>query len=268
MSGARLRPGNVHSADGILDFIIRLVERYRTWFKLFWLRGDAAFANPEIYEHCEDKRITYFIRLPGNRILMVLIEPHLNRPVGRPPENGIQLKIVDLHYQAKSWTRPRRVVVKIEWHRGELFHRIGFVVTNSRLPGGKVIKVYNGRAEIENRIKDREEHLALGQDQLPSLRSQPGPAEDGSSGLQSLAYDPPILRLGRGSSAVNGLAHQTPDQSRCQSLLPRPEVVCAYCRGLSPGSPLPGGAGLGFLDRHPVRICKPRSGIFKIYNKD
>jgi len=36
-------------------------------------------------------------------------------------------------------------VAKIEWHRGELFPRIGFVVTNSRLPGGKVIKVYNGR---------------------------------------------------------------------------------------------------------------------------
>jgi hypothetical protein len=25
------------------------------------------------------------------------------------------------------------------------------VITNSRLPAGKVIKVYNGRAEIENR---------------------------------------------------------------------------------------------------------------------
>jgi hypothetical protein len=28
------------------------------------------------------------------------------------------------------------------------------LVTNSRLPAGKVIKVYNGRAEIENRIKE------------------------------------------------------------------------------------------------------------------
>ncbi|MGA9459096.1 MAG: transposase, partial [Desulfobaccales bacterium] len=51
--------------------------------------------------------------------------------------------IVDLRYQAKSWSRPRRVVVKIEWHPGELFPRIGFVVTNSRLPASKVIKVYN-----------------------------------------------------------------------------------------------------------------------------
>jgi hypothetical protein len=61
------------------------------------------------------------------------------------PESGIQVKTIDLHYQAKSWSQPHRVVAKIEGHRGELFPRIGFVVTNSKLPFGKVIKVYNGR---------------------------------------------------------------------------------------------------------------------------
>jgi hypothetical protein len=50
---AKLRPGNVHSADGVLEFIRPIVERYRGWFKLFWFRGDAAFANPETYEYCE-----------------------------------------------------------------------------------------------------------------------------------------------------------------------------------------------------------------------
>ncbi|MBM4293534.1 MAG: IS1380 family transposase [Deltaproteobacteria bacterium] len=152
--GAKLRPGNVHSADGALEFIKPIVERYRGWFKLFWFRGDAAFANPETYEYCEEHRITYFIRLPGNAILMRLLEPYLNRPVGRPPKSGIQVKIIDLHYQAKSWSRPRRVVAKIEWRRGELFPRIGFVVTSSRLPAGKVTKVYNGRGDVENRIKE------------------------------------------------------------------------------------------------------------------
>jgi hypothetical protein len=143
---AKLRPGNVHSADSALAFITPLVKRYRDWFKLFWLRGDAAFANPETYEYCEEHRITYFLRLRSNAILMQLLEPYLNRPVGRPPKSGIQVKVVDLQYQAKSWHKPRRVVAKIEWHRGELFPRIGFVVTNSRLPAGQVVKVYNGRA--------------------------------------------------------------------------------------------------------------------------
>ena len=102
---ARLRPGNVHSADGALEFVKPMVERYRAWFKLFWFRGDAAFAKPEIYECCEEQRITYFIRLPANENLDKLVALHLNRPGGRPPKSGIQVKIIDLHYQAKSWSR-------------------------------------------------------------------------------------------------------------------------------------------------------------------
>ena len=151
---AKLRPGNVHSAEGTLKFIKPLVQRYRAWFKLFWLRADAAFANPENYEYCEEERITYFIRLPNNASLERLLGPHLVRPVGRPLKSGIQVKTVDLLYQARSWSRPRRVVAKIEWHRGELFPRIGFVITNSRLLAGKVTKVYNGRGDVENRIKE------------------------------------------------------------------------------------------------------------------
>ena len=68
-----------------------------------------------------------------------------------------------MQYQAKSWHKPRRVVAKIEWHRGELFPRIGFVVSNSRLPADKVIK--NGRGNVENRIKEGKNTLR----QLPAV---------------------------------------------------------------------------------------------------
>jgi hypothetical protein len=152
--GAKLRPGNVHSAQGCLEFISPIVERYRSWFKLFWFRGDAAFASPEIYEYCERNQITYFIRLRANENLKRLIAGHLTRPAGRMPKSGIQVKIIDFRYQAKSWEKPRRVVCKIEWHFGELFPRIGFIITNSRLPSPKVVKVYNGRGDVENRIKE------------------------------------------------------------------------------------------------------------------
>jgi hypothetical protein len=151
---AKLRPGNVHSADGVVDFLDPIVKRYRSRFILFWLRGDAAFAAPEVYEYCEGERVTYFIRLPANAVLNRLIDPYLSRPVGRPPKSGIQIRVVDLRYRAQTWDRERRVVAKIEWHDGELFPRIGFIVTNSRLTGGKVVKVYNGRGDVENRIKE------------------------------------------------------------------------------------------------------------------
>lgn len=33
-------------------------------------------------------------------------------------------------YQAASWSKPRRVVAKVEWHPGELYPRVEFIVTN------------------------------------------------------------------------------------------------------------------------------------------
>ena len=152
--GAKLRPGNVHSAHGVLGFIDPIVKRYRSRFVLFWLRGDAAFADPEVYAHCEGERVTYFIRLPADAVLNRLIDPYLTCPASRPPKSGIQIRLVDLRYRAKTWDRERRVVAKIEWHDGELFPRIGFIVTNSELAAGKVVKVYSGRGDVENRIKD------------------------------------------------------------------------------------------------------------------
>ena len=151
---ARLRSGNVPSAEGVLEMLTPLVARYRSWFKQLWLRGDAAFAAPEVYEFCEEHRITYFIRLPSNSVLKRLIAPHLKRPAGPPPESGVHVKVIEFEYQAESWKKHRRVVCKIEWHVGELFPRVGFIVTNSRLEAKHVILVYNGRAEIENRIKE------------------------------------------------------------------------------------------------------------------
>jgi len=56
-------------------------------------------------------------------------------------------------YQAKSWQRPRRVVAKIEWHRGELFTRVGFIVTNLFWRSKNVVKFYNGRGTAEQWIK-------------------------------------------------------------------------------------------------------------------
>jgi len=152
--GAKLRPGNVHSADGTLPFIHPIVERYRSWFELLWLRGDAAFASPDIYEYCEKKRVTYFIRLRANAKLYEEVSPHMARPVGRPPRSGRQVKVVDFHYQAKSWSKPRRVVCKLEWSPNQLIPDMNFIVTNSRLHRTKVVKVYNGRGDVENRIKE------------------------------------------------------------------------------------------------------------------
>ena len=54
----------------------------------------------------------------------------------RPTEWPSQKPIVSYHdfvYQAQSWNVPRRVVAKVEWHQGELFPRVGFIVTKPEL---------------------------------------------------------------------------------------------------------------------------------------
>ncbi|MAE07069.1 MAG: hypothetical protein CMH76_12130 [Nitrospinae bacterium] len=62
--------------------------------------------------------------------------------------------MVDFHYQAKSWSKPRRVVCKLEWGPNQLIPDMNFIVTNSRLQRTKVIKAYNGRGDVESRIKE------------------------------------------------------------------------------------------------------------------
>jgi hypothetical protein len=57
-------------------------------------------------------------------------------------------------YQAGSWTRPCRVVAKVEWHPGELVPRIGFIVTNMTKPAERVVAFYNQRGTAEQHIKE------------------------------------------------------------------------------------------------------------------
>ena len=81
------------------------------------------------------------------------IEHLLTRPVGRPPKKPI-VWYESFSYRAASWDKLRRVVAKVEWHRGELFPRVGFIVTNLRRDAERVVRFYNGRGVAEQWIKE------------------------------------------------------------------------------------------------------------------
>jgi DDE family transposase len=153
VEGCALRPGNVHSADGWRAVLEPVVAHYRGTVKRLYFRGDAAFANPEIYEFLEAEGIRYTIRLPANRILQDRIGYLLRRPVGRPPHE-VRRYYACFSYQAKSWKKARRVVAKVEWHPGELYPRVGFIVTNLARPAERVIAFYNQRGTCEQWIKE------------------------------------------------------------------------------------------------------------------
>jgi hypothetical protein len=135
----------------VLDPVV--IARYRDRELRRYFRGDAAFANPAIYEYLEPKRFSYAIRLPANDILSREIGHLLTRPVGRPPKALVVL-YHDFQYQAAGWSHKRRVIAKVEWHRGELFPRVGLIVTNLTRPAKAVVRFYNHRGTAEQMIKE------------------------------------------------------------------------------------------------------------------
>ena len=151
--GGALRPGNVHSADDWDELLVSEVERQQAQGQRVTFRADAAFAKPEIYEALETRGVQYAIRMPANKNLELAIEDVLFRSPGRPSRTPL-VRYKSFRYQADSWTTARRVVAKVEHHAGELFPRVGFIVTNLQIPNRAVVRFYNKRGTAEPWIKE------------------------------------------------------------------------------------------------------------------
>ncbi len=85
--GLKLRPGSVHTADGATDMLLPLIDRVEKELgEVADVRGDAGFVGPELLDKLEQRQVRYAFRLPTNSVLEQLAEPHVFRPVGRPPK--------------------------------------------------------------------------------------------------------------------------------------------------------------------------------------
>jgi Transposase DDE domain group 1 len=156
----KLRPGNVHSAEGWEELWLPEIKRQQQQGKEVVFRADAAFAKPELYEALEERDVKYAIRLPSNNNLERCIAELLKRPVGRPSYKPV-VRCKSFLYQAASWKRARRVVAKIEFHFGELFPRIGFIVTNLAGDNRAVVRFYNKRGTAEQWIKEGKQAVKM-----------------------------------------------------------------------------------------------------------
>ena len=220
-----LRPGNVHSADGWDGVLKPVVTRYQGKVSRIYFRADAAFAMPEVYEFLEAERIKYAIRLPANQILQHRIGYLLKRPVGRPP-NEVRRFYANFTYQAGSWTHPRRVIAKIEWHQhGSSRHKCRRFLQQTR----------HLRA-VDQGGQGRDQMDAAVMSDVHSQRHPPASC----AGLQSRQF----LAHAGDARANQRLVSDEPegeaDQDRCEGRLPR--TLCC----------LPDGGG-----RHP-RADVPR----------
>src|SRR4051812_43250103 len=101
--------------------------------------------------------------------------------VGRPPHE-VRRSYASFRYQAQSWSCSRRVVAKVEWHPGELYPRVGFLVTNLCRPPERVVAFYNQRGTAVQWIREgknavnwtRLTHRTLEQMSNPALENSIG----------------------------------------------------------------------------------------------
>jgi hypothetical protein len=104
--------------------------------------------------------VKYAIRLPANDNLQRRITELLTQPVGRPSYKPV-VRYRSFLYQAASWKQARRVVAKVEFHCGELFPRVGFIVTNLGTSSLAVVRFYNKRGTAEQWIKEGKQAVAM-----------------------------------------------------------------------------------------------------------
>src|SRR5262245_53439123 len=225
-----LRPGNVHSADGWDDVLKPVVARYQGKVSRIYFRADAAFAMPEVYEFLEAERIKYAIRLPANQVLQSRIGYLLTRPVGRPPHH-VRRFLANLSYQAGTWTNPRRVIAKVEWHPGELYPRVVFIVTNMSRQPERVVAFYNKRGDVRAMDQGGQRRDQVDAAVVPDVRGQRRAAPASCARLQSRQFPAHAGDARADQGLVTDKLEGEADQDRCEGGEPRPLCYLPDGRG-------------------------------------
>jgi len=159
--GAVLRPGNTHAGHRSTAIIKRVVARLReAWPEaVIFLRADAGFALPVLYDFCEENDIRFVIGLITNDRLRKRVSGLSEGVEADFQETGQkQREFTSFRHRAGSWPYARRVVAKVERLEKGLNQR--FVVTNLGLEPHMVYDwIYTQRGEAENRIKELKNQL-------------------------------------------------------------------------------------------------------------
>ena len=166
----------------------------------------------------------------------------LIRPVGRPPKRPVIL-YDDFWYRAESWDRARRVVTKVEWHRGELFPRVGFIVTNMTAGPEGMVRFYNGRGTAEQWIKEGKYALNWTRLVVPSVRCQPGASVSVHPGVQPWELPSPVMPAQGGQALVAAERAGQAGQDGRPSGAALSSIDLPVVRGVGSSTVVPGSVG-------------------------
>jgi hypothetical protein len=163
----RLRPGDAHTANNFKAFLEEIF-RFIGDKKIGLLRLDSGFYSQEIFDYLEG----------GETPVHYIIAAPMYQPIQRKIATGRTwlhlsegIEIMEFEYKAEDWTSPRRMIAvrqkiktrpKATGKQLSLFaddweisgYRYSCYVTNLGLPPAEVWRLYRGRANCENRIKE------------------------------------------------------------------------------------------------------------------
>ncbi len=161
---ADLRPGNVYTSNGVVDFVKPLITHYNEEFPETtpFVRGDSGFAVPGLYELCEDESVYYVIRLKSNPNLQRLAD-ELHPSTAPSDVTETECYYEETEYQANSWSKPRKVIIQSVRPAGELFFTHSFFVTNliDAFTPEDIVRSYQKRGTMENYIKEAKDGFYL-----------------------------------------------------------------------------------------------------------
>lgn len=180
-----LRPGNAHTANNAIGFLQSSIQNLGADKRVGLVRADSGFCENEFLAHLENERLRYAVALKMVQPLQHRLANAQWWPLQETDESGKSTKEVpgielcEFEYQSDSWNKPRRVI-GIRQHikarkqaKGKnlsLFAddtdlsewRYGAIVTDLGLSAVEVWRLYRGRADCENRIKELKYDFALG----------------------------------------------------------------------------------------------------------
>ena len=172
---------------GIRAFLRRLVRAIRThWPNVqILLRADSHYACPEVLDWCEANGLDYVLGLAPTSTLRRHITGLEERTAARfevAPAAGKVRRFKDFFDAAKSWSRVRRIVARVEAGSDGTDSR--FIVTNLGHGNGRSLyqELYCRRGQAENHIKAWKTHLAADRTSCPkaTARAKRGEAHPSS----------------------------------------------------------------------------------------
>lgn len=168
---ATLRSGNSGSANGSVEFLKQALTVLPDGQQIGLVRADAGFFDKRLLEYLESQELPYIIVARLTAVVRKLVIHRLPSTVWRTVARGIE--VADIEVSLPNWQGVKRRFVCLRQEISERPEASGrrlidcpgysyrLMVTSVPYAADVVSRMYAGRADSENRIKELKEDLSL-----------------------------------------------------------------------------------------------------------